>query len=281
MKYLVAVSGGIDSVVLLHMLVHDNEHDIVVAHFDHGIRDDSSDDARFVEGLAHCYGLPFVTKSEVLGKDASEELARKRRYAFLRGEAKKYEATIATAHHADDVIETVAINLTRGTGWRGLAVLDTPEIARPLLHLTKQDIRKYALANRLEWVEDGTNAGDQYLRNRLRGKVAARLSDGQRRELLSLWEKQRKYKQAIDNELGVLLDSDKEYSRHFFIQIDMSVAVELLRYLIGSRSGGTPTRPQAERAVIAIKTARPGSIFQIGSLVALHFTERTFTVETP
>ena len=68
MVYLVAVSGGIDSVVLLHMLVQEGEHDLTVAHFDHGIRDDSAADARFVEELAAQYGLPYVGKREELGK---------------------------------------------------------------------------------------------------------------------------------------------------------------------------------------------------------------------
>jgi tRNA(Ile)-lysidine synthase len=82
MKYLVAVSGGIDSVVLLHKLVAAGEHELVVAHFDHGIREDSAEDARFVKGLAEHYGLPFVMKREELGKTAGEEQARTRRYAF-------------------------------------------------------------------------------------------------------------------------------------------------------------------------------------------------------
>ena len=70
MKYLLAVSGGIDSVVLLHKLVQDGGHELIVAHFDHGIRPDSASDARFVEALAGQYGLPFVAKREELGSAA-------------------------------------------------------------------------------------------------------------------------------------------------------------------------------------------------------------------
>lgn len=267
--------------MLLDMLVRDGEHELVVAHFDHGIRDDSADDARFVEGLAHRYSLPFVTKREVLGKEASENLARARRYAFLRAEAKNHNAVVATAHHADDIIETIAINLVRGTGWRGLAVLDTPGIERPLLHLAKRDIRKYAQASRLEWVEDSTNAGDQYLRNRIRRQIASRLSAEQKQNLLVLWKKQLTYKHMINTELAAHVRSDGEYSRYFFSQVDTQVAYELLRSLVAAQNTGAPTRPQTERAILAIKTARPGSTFQIGSGVTLRFTERTFIVETP
>src|SRR5690606_41547248 len=110
-----AVSGGIDSVVLLDMLSHVPGLKLVVTHFDHGIRPDSAQDAVFVEELAAHYGLPFETKRVELGTKASEELARRHRYAFLRDVAARYNAKIITAHHADDVIETVAINHIRGT----------------------------------------------------------------------------------------------------------------------------------------------------------------------
>src|SRR3989344_5293986 len=116
MNYIVAVSGGVDSVVLLDMLIKQKEHNLVVAHFDHGIRVDSDADARFVWELAKKYELSFEVRREELGDAASENTARSHRYAFLRDIAKKYSATIVTAHHADDVVETIAINLTRGTG---------------------------------------------------------------------------------------------------------------------------------------------------------------------
>jgi tRNA(Ile)-lysidine synthase len=280
-KYVVAVSGGIDSVVLLDMLVRDKTHNLVVAHFDHGIRDDSADDARFVEGLARRYGLPFYTKREELGAGASESDARARRYAFLSDIAREHEGTIATAHHADDIIETVAINLVRGTGWRGLAVLNRTDIERPLLHLTKHEIRMYALANRLEWVEDSTNQTQAYLRNRIRLRIARHLNDAKRHVVLELWKRQRELKREIAAALDVYVKSDRTYDRYFFIQVDSRMATEVLRHVVQYHSGLTPTRPQAERALIAIKTAKPAASFQIGSAVSLRFTERSFIVETP
>jgi tRNA(Ile)-lysidine synthase len=114
-KYVVAVSGGVDSVVLLDHLAGHPEYELVVAHFDHGIRDDSREDEAFVRSLAEKYNVPFESKREDLGKQASEELARDRRYAFLRSVAGKHNAQIITAHHADDAVETIAINLLRGT----------------------------------------------------------------------------------------------------------------------------------------------------------------------
>lgn len=280
-KYVVAVSGGIDSVVLLDMLVRDKTHNLVVAHFDHGIRDDSSDDARFVEGLARRYGLPFYTKREELGKDASESIARARRYAFLSDIAREHQGTIVTAHHADDIIETIAINLTRGTGWRGLAVLNRAEIERPLLSLTKHEIRMYALANRLEWVEDSTNQTDLYLRNRLRLRIARELTSAKRHVVTELWKRQRELRSEISSELAAFVKDNATYDRYFFIQVDVVVATEVLRHLVQHHSGLAPTRPQADRALIAIKTAKPGASFQIGGAVTLRFTERSLIVETP
>ena len=98
-KYVVAVSGGVDSVVLLDMMSRRGDVDAIVAHFDHGIRDDSLEDRLFVGELASAYGFPYEFKREELGSDASEDLARVQRYAFLREVAKKYDARIMTAHH--------------------------------------------------------------------------------------------------------------------------------------------------------------------------------------
>jgi tRNA(Ile)-lysidine synthase len=279
MKYLVAVSGGVDSVVLLDVLSQSREHELIVAHFDHGIRSDSAADARFVAALARRYGLEFVGTRAELGAGASEEIARRYRYAFLQHQAAKHEATIVTAHHADDVVETIALNLARGTGWRGVAVLDRQQIGRPLLHLTKQQIRDYALEHRLEWVEDSTNGEAVYFRNRLRHLIARQLTGTNKQAILGVWEAQRHLRRAIDTETHQLLGGGESYSRYFLTNIDEAVACELLRAAVLRVSGSGPTRPQCERALLAIKTAKAGTVFEIGGAVRLRFLQRTFIVE--
>lgn len=279
MKYLVAVSGGIDSVVLLDMLVAEGRHELVVAHFDHGIREDSAEDGRFVAKLAKKHGLPFEIKREELGKDASEELARERRYAFLREMADKHGATIVTAHHMNDIAETIAINLTRGTGWRGLAVLDS-DVRRPLLGMTKLEIWEYAEKKRLDWREDSTNASDAYLRNRLRPKLSNRDLVLQ---LAALRARQVEIKNEIDSEIKKFVQDDvSEYSRYFFTQIHTLAALELLRAIAVKATGHSLTRPQLEQALLAIKTARPGTRFPFGDLWLL-IGKKTFelSVKTP
>ena len=148
MKRVVAVSGGVDSVVLLDMLAAEGVN-IVVAHFDHGIRPDSAADARFVKALAARYGVEYIGKREELGADASEELARERRYAFLHEVAQKHHAKLVTAHHLDDLIETIALNMRRGTRWQGLRAMSDERIERPLLKRTKSELIAYALETRL------------------------------------------------------------------------------------------------------------------------------------
>jgi len=271
-KYVVAVSGGVDSVVLLDMLAQVPENDIIVAHFDHGIRPESPEDALFVGALASQYGYPFEMTREELGPDASEELARNRRYAFLRELAETHDAQLVTAHHADDAVETVAINLHRGTGWRGLAVLDSG-ISRPLLGSTKSDLIEYARRRNLTWREDSTNATDAYLRNRLRRDIVGLTAD-QKQQILALRAQQVETKKHIDAEVLNLIGEGPEYSRYFFMHIPKSVAVECLRAITKAKL----TRPQLERALVAIKTAHAKSLHHAGAGLTLEFTTRNFSL---
>lgn len=279
MRYLVAVSGGVDSMVLLHKLMQSGQHELIVAHFDHGIRTDSAADARFVEAVTQGYGLEFVSERAELGEGASEELARQYRYGFLERMADRYQAVIVTAHHADDVVETIALNIARGTGWRGLSVLDRLAVLRPLLQLRKEQVRDYAVKHRLEWVEDHTNAEMIYTRNRVRRLLARKLSASQHHAVMAIWSKQRHVRRAVDHELAKWLSPTHEYERYFFIMIDPLAAYELLRAAVVWCSGASPLRAQAERALIAIKTAQPGAVFELGSGTRLRFTKHSFIVE--
>ena len=226
-RYVVAVSGGVDSVALLDMLTKLPEHELIVAHVDHGIRESSAEDAHFVSELAQKYSLPFEVIRYDLGPDASEEVARTLRYAFLRSLAQKYQARIVTAHHADDVLESIAINIHRGTGWRGIATHDAA-VSRPLLALHKHDLVAYAQNQELEWREDETNRSDRYLRNRLRAHVAG-LDPIHKKRLLELREKQLTYKKEIEAEVRALVGDGPQYSRYFLSNVPTKVALECMR----------------------------------------------------
>lgn len=274
MKYVVAVSGGVDSVVLLDMLAKNTDNEIVVAHFEHGIRGESSlEDARFVGALARKYSTKYEFAEGNLGQDASEEEARIKRYEFLKQTATKYGAQLVTAHHKDDLVETIMINLVRGTGWRGLAVFGDASIERPLLHMRKADIYSYALQNNLEWVEDETNASDKYLRNRMR-QMARQIDENRYEKLYELYERQVGLKVEIDE----LLKRSVTVSRYFLVMIDEKVAIELLRTLLLSKNTSL-TRPQLQRLLLTIKTAKPGDILQPGGGVMVQFSLRELIVK--
>lgn len=274
-KYLIAVSGGVDSVVLLDMLAKKHKN-ILVAHFDHGIREDSKEDAIFVRQLAVKYGVKFFTKREELGANASEEKARRARYKFLRELSEKQNATIVTAHHLDDVVETIIINMVRGTGWRGLAVLNAEDIYRPLINFKKQEIINYAKQNNLKWREDSTNSLNVYMRNIVRHKID--LSNEQKNELQILHQEQIRLAKEIKSEVTSLLKSiknDNKISRYFINSIDQASAYEIIREL----TKGELTPSQIDSVINAIKTQRNGTIFEASKNIKIHFTTRFFTLE--
>lgn len=277
MKIVVAVSGGIDSVVLLDMLVEQGEHELVVAHFDHGMRQDSAADARFVEALARRYGLIYEGRREEL-VGASEELARDRRYEFLFAVSRKYRSELATAHHMGDVVETVALNIARGTQWRGLAGMSDLRIWRPLTGRTKSELKQYAQERRLEWVEDETNATDAYSRNRIRRQLAS-LPENTIRQLYRLWQNQVKIRGSIESE--IMGQDFPIYDRYFLTMIEPVVAYGLLHSELLDRTGVSLLSSQLRRLLLAIKTARPGSVCQVGGGVSVQIELKKWRVKEP
>jgi tRNA(Ile)-lysidine synthetase-like protein len=253
-------------------LVQQKNADIVVAHFDHGIRENSGEDEQFVRSLAASYGVPYVSERRALGARASEATARQHRYDFLQRQAALHDATIVTAHHLDDLVETIAINLHRGTGWRGLAVFGA-NIERPLLHWQKDELISYARHTQLQWREDPTNSSDAYLRNRIRKKALA-LNADQKRQLHALQATQTALRKEIDKEVSALVGTGPRYRRYIFISLPASVALECLRAI----TGGLLTRPQAQRLLHAIKTAPSGKTYEASKAIKVQFSARYFTV---
>lgn len=181
----VAVSGGPDSMALLHMLWRLREPDqlqLAVAHVNHGFRpEESQREAEAVRQLSLQLGIPCEAASidmpAYLAKTGKNPqlAARERRYAFLHEVASRYGAArIALAHHADDQAETVLMRILRGTGTGGLAGIhgrradNNVELIRPLLRIRKADLLAYCARERLPYCEDSSNNKRDYLRNQLR-----------------------------------------------------------------------------------------------------------------
>ena len=267
-RYVVAVSGGVDSMALLHMLKSRPGLELTVAHFDHGIRPDSSEDAALVRRTAEVYGLPFVMEAGNLGASASEAAARKARYAFLeRVRTERHARAIITAHHQDDVLETAILNLLRGTGRKGLTSLaSTDHIVRPLLHISKQTVIAYAQANGLKWHEDSTNASERYLRNYIRLRLVPQLTPHARQQLLETIERARLTNQQLDEELMNLLQLQphaEQLDRRAFAGLPHSVAKELLASWLRAHGIANFDAKMLERVTIAAKVQPPGAIIDV------------------
>lgn len=181
----VACSGGADSVVLLDLLSRLSkggfELRLHVAHADHGLREDSAEDCRFVRKIASDLGVDFSFCELQMDPDASgtEATARELRYDFLLQRARETaSAVVAAGHHADDQVETVLFRILRGTGVRGLAGIpasrqldEDVRLVRPLLPFTRREILDYAAARGLDYVDDATNFEPIYARNRMRLEI--------------------------------------------------------------------------------------------------------------
>lgn len=200
-KLLIAISGGIDSVVLAH-LCKQMSLNIAFAHCNFNLRGKESDvDEDFVLELAKDWDLEvfienFNTKQFAIDKKISTQMAaRTLRYFWFDEIASQLGYNyILTAHHADDNFETFLINLSRGTGLDGL--LGIPDVnenkVRPLLLFNREDIEKYAKQKKLKWVEDSSNSSTKYLRNKLRHDVIPILK-GINPQLLQNFEKTQQY----------------------------------------------------------------------------------------
>lgn len=206
-KKVLAVSGGIDSMVLLERFFRDEPENIVVAHFNHGTRISADLDEQFVFSRCKELKVPFETMKIMLGEGVSEELARQKRYDFLYHVANKYDGEIYTAHHLDDLIESIAINLIRGTGWRGLTPFSDNRIHRPFIEMGfyKTDILRFAAKNKVLFREDPTNSTDDYLRNRVRSKLLI-MPRAEKERLIDFYKRQAIIRHEIEELCESLLN---------------------------------------------------------------------------
>ena len=176
-----AVSGGADSMALLwalYLLKEEWNLEVSAAHFNHNLRGSESDqDEAFVREFCESYAIPLHVGSGTIvpGKKGLEAAARDARYAFL----KTLPGKIATAHTADDNAETLLMHLVRGTGLKGLGGImpQNGSIIRPMLSITRQEIEEFLEEYAVDHIDDSSNAGDDFLRNRIRHHVMPLLKE--------------------------------------------------------------------------------------------------------
>jgi tRNA(Ile)-lysidine synthase len=269
--YVVGVSGGVDSRVLLDMLQQHGQgggYKFIVAHLDHGMRPDSAEDRKFVQATAQAYNLPFVYDTVRLGNTASEAQARAARYKFLHHvrQASNAQAVI-TAHHQDDVLETAIINMIRGSGRKGLTALSSQGVLiRPLLAIPKSELIAYAKQRDLNWREDSTNQDDSYLRNYVRHNILPRFDASARVQFLTIITDLQKLNNELDGLLAEQLQLQDEpgtITRLWFNSLPHAVAKEILAAWLRDAQINNFDAKTLERLVVQAKSARAGQQFSL------------------
>ncbi|AJA69113.1 tRNA lysidine(34) synthetase TilS [Myroides odoratimimus] len=236
---LLAVSGGIDSIVLVH-LCHKLGLDITIAHCNFHLRgEDSNGDQEFVEQLGEELSIPvFVAEFDTVQyatehKVSIQIAARELRYDWFRELATQQKKTyLLTAHHLDDSMETFLINLSRGTGIEGLLGIPARNgyIRRPILPFTREDIAHYAEENQITWREDITNSQTKYLRNKIRRNILPLLKETNEHFCQSFLQTMEYLQQSVD--------LSEDASKYYYSQVvtehdgeEISINLEQLKSL--------------------------------------------------
>lgn len=288
-KVLLAVSGGADSMALLHACI-EKGIDVGVAHLDHTTREGAStDDATWLKDQVANLSVPFFQKQvdvPALAEASSqsfEEVARTVRYEFLVDVARKngYSA-IATAHHADDQAETVLMRIVRGTSLTGLAGIpargewDGMDVLRPLLTVPRSDLIEYLTENDIPWREDESNTDPSYLRNRIRSTLLPVLRTRFNPSVSAALNRLAELSRIDDRYLGTL--ADEEYakciditgavSREYFRALDPALQRRVINRL-AQDSGATSEFGRIEAAVEFVSSGGSGLRFDFGNRVQL------------
>lgn len=290
-RWLLAVSGGRDSMVLLDAFAAVRRSELAaVATFDHGTGTAATRAARLVERTSLAHELPVVSGALPAGAATTEGEWRAARWRFLRGWAEELKATIVTAHTWDDQVETVVLRILRGAGARGLAGMlahasgGQPE--RPLLGVHRADIAAYARARRVPFHEDPSNAIVVHQRNRVRLEILPALERAQPGLSAWCWEISVRAA-ALRRDLSRFVD--EQLAPRATPEGTLVIRAAALRALVASewallwpelaaRVGVAMDRRGIERAAAWATTARPGSRIPLSAGAGIERTASTFVL---
>jgi tRNA(Ile)-lysidine synthase len=254
---LIGVSGGADSICLLHILdklKQELEIDIHVVHVQHGIRGKEADeDAKFVENLCLEKGIKFnvyyfdVKKLAKESKLSEEEMGRKVRYQVFKEASTQFDANkIVLAHHMNDNAETIIINLLRGTGIKGMGGIRPvrDNIIRPLIECSRLEIENYCLNNHIEYRNDYTNNMEIYTRNKIRHTVIPYIQNNFNQNFIgnivntaSIFRSEDEFIEniVIDYMKNIVKANTKEYIIDLdrFMELDIVIKRRLIRQILG------------------------------------------------
>ena len=285
-RVVVAVSGGPDSVCLLHLLLQISQElalKLFVAHLNHMLREEAIEEENFVRELAEKYSLPFYSERIEVAKklrkgETLEEGARRIRYDFLRRAGERFSANkIALGHNADDLVETILLNLIRGTGIRGLRGIPPVRMEgamafiRPLIEIWREEITEYLKERNIPYKIDRSNLSLEFTRNKIRHQLIPLLEEINPKVKLAIYrlgeiageinsfieEEVKKAKEGIvkKDESVLLLNIQRLFAFHPALQKEIirSVLAEFTNYEMGreeierilevGRRGGAITLP--------------------------------------
>ena len=244
-----AISGGPDSMALLHMLskVKDAmEITVVCAHVNHNVRKESNEEAIFVEKFCRNHGIIFeYMKIEDYGDDNFHNEARTKRYHYFGEIVKKYHARyLFTAHHGDDLMETILMRIVRGSTLRGYSgfsykvEMGNYTILRPFIGVTKEEIIEYDKKNKIPFVKDASNDKDVYTRNRFRKYVVPALKKEDpnvHHKFLKFSRTLLEYNNYIDRQVENLIPRiymQNELNLDEFLKLDHVIAMKVIYYIL-------------------------------------------------
>jgi len=290
-RYLLAVSGGADSMVLLDLFAHaaaDRSYQLTVAHFNHGVRSDAAQDQQLVGATAAHFNLPFVSETASLA-GASEATARAARHGWLDRQRRVQNASaILTAHHQNDLLETSLLNLARGSGRFGLAPMaSTATILRPLMAVTRQDLRTYAAAHNVAWREDSTNADLSNPRNFIRHRLLPAAPAGWPARYLELIENLAELNTKIDQSISEMLDAAQaaehtySFPKKFIQTLSLAELEEVILAAARRLQPGIQLDSRLVREVAAFaKTGQTGKFRPLRQGVTLQHTRSAVNLTT-
>ncbi len=309
-SYIVAVSGGVDSVTLLHMLATyqmERGWRLRVAHFNHGLRVDSDLDQRLVQEISKIYGLPFHAGSGDL-KNSSEDTARKARYSFLHALAGQYGADgIITAHHLGDRRETSLFNAWRGSDRVGLAPMGASNkqlatsnigfgsqgsdalIIRPVLQVEKSELVNYARLHNLPWREDSSNSNLDYSRNFVRRELLP-LAEAEGSEfkgwldgtISQLGQLNQKIDSRLLQLMRVIVEHDRtevRVSRVILARLPIATAQHLVAAMVRVVDPGALDAKLVKSLAIVAKAGRSGQRFSVSDKVMALSERHDFIIQ--
>lgn len=288
--YLLAVSGGRDSMVLLHAFAEARPGDLsAVATFDHGTGVAAAEAVELVVRECLRRGISVVAgrAPERPGEPRTSESAlRVARWTFLRAVAEERRAIIATAHTRDDQAETVAMRILRDASARGLAAMawPSPGVVRPFLEIGREEVTRCADRVGIPFVDDPSNTDPVYLRNRLRaGLIAAaeRSRPGFREELVAIGRRAAAWRAALAelvNGLGVRREGEAVVVGAEALETLSPAGLAIVWPEVAGRAGFVLDRRGIERLAAWTIRARPGQQIPLSGRVVAERTARTFVV---